>query len=144
MVDRSNSQFLAASVNKFMRIWAFGGEASLNITTRKGVTTVNLNCTLGNPGAPFSSPTPSPRQPRHRGPSEKRRNSKRAACHQAGRLPRQQLLLQHLAPPCRPHLDRQQSWPSFCSSGYNNGNFVIATQKGFYLAKLPKKILENK
>jgi hypothetical protein len=34
------------------------------------------------------------------------------------------------------HFDRQQSWPSSCSSGYNNGNVGLATQKWFYSAKI--------
>jgi hypothetical protein len=34
------------------------------------------------------------------------------------------------------HFDRQQSWPSSCSSGYNNGKFVLATQKWFHSAKI--------
>ena len=93
MVERSNSQFLAASVNEFMIFCSFGCEAVLNLTTSKGVTTVNLNCTLRNPGAPFSSPTPSPlyrqpypsQQPCHCRPSERKRNNQRAARHQAAK-----------------------------------------------------------
>ena len=41
-----------------MRIWASGGEAILNLTTTRGIANVSLNCTLENPGAPFSSLTP--------------------------------------------------------------------------------------
>ena len=83
-----NSQFLTASVNEFIQVWALGGNASLNLTTSNGQATVGFNCSLGLPGAPHSRP-PSPpstqRQPRHRGPTENERNRQRAACHQAAR-----------------------------------------------------------
>ena len=85
-----NSQFVIASVNEFINVWALGGSASLSLTTKDGQATVGFNCTLGNPGAPHSLPaslpsSPPRRQPRHRGPSEKERNRQRAACHQAAR-----------------------------------------------------------
>ena len=81
-----------ASLTEFISVWATGGEASLNLATNNGVTTVGFNCTLGPPGAPHSlppSPTPPspafppPRRPRHRGPAEKEKKLKRAAQHQA-------------------------------------------------------------
>ena len=85
-------------MSEFITIWGLGGEASLNLTTRNGITTVAFNCTLGHPGAPHSLPptsAPSPysapssssksssQRTRHRGPSEKERNRLRAARHQA-------------------------------------------------------------
>ena len=92
MFARTNSHFLAAYVSEFMLFWASGGEASLNLTTKKGFATVGFNCTLGHPGALHSpsaetAPPPSkpPCQPRHRGPTEIRRNNERAARHQAAR-----------------------------------------------------------
>ena len=81
-----------ASVTELISVWALGGEASLNLATRNGITNVAFNCHLGHPGAPHSlppSPTPPspafppPRRPRHRGPAEKEKNRKRAAQHQA-------------------------------------------------------------
>ena len=85
-----NSQFVIASVNEFINVWALGGSASLSLTTKDGQATVEFNCTLGNPGAPHCLPTSLPsspprRQPRHRGPAEKERNRQRAARHQAAR-----------------------------------------------------------
>ena len=94
MAARSNSQFLSASLTEFISVWAQGGEASLNLTTRAGVTNVQLNCKLGHPDAPhsfppslFSSHPPAPptRRPRHRGPSEKEKSRLRAVRHQAAR-----------------------------------------------------------
>ena len=79
-----------ASLTEFISVWATGGEASLNLATTNGVTTVGSNCTLGPPGAPHSLPPsppppspafPTPRRPRHRGPAEKEKNRKRAAQH---------------------------------------------------------------
>ena len=73
-----------------MSVRLAGGEACLNLTTRRGMAKVGFNCTLGFPGAPYSlppppppSPTPPPHQPRHRGPAERERNHQRAARHQA-------------------------------------------------------------
>ena len=74
-----------------MTVWAMSGEASLNLSTIGGITTIGFNCTLGKPGAPHflppstpSHPSSSPsRKPRHRGPAEKERNRLRAARHQA-------------------------------------------------------------
>ena len=91
MATRSNAQFLAASVTEFMTVWSMSGEASLNLSTIGGITTIGFNCTLGKPGAPHllppstpSHPSSSPsRKPRHRGPAEKERNRLRAARHQA-------------------------------------------------------------
>ena len=92
---RSNSQFLGASVNEFIQIWALGGDANLNLSTNGGRTTVSFNCTIGPPGAPhFLPPSPAPapaappppHRPRHRGPSEKERNRLRAARHQAAQV----------------------------------------------------------
>ena len=94
MAARTNSQFLCASLTEFIAVWAQGGEASLNLTTRSGITNVQLNCTLGHPGAPYSfppssfpspTPAPPPRGPRHRGPAEKEKNRLRAARYQAAR-----------------------------------------------------------
>ena len=91
MFERSNSQFLAAAVYEFMRIWAYGGEATLNLSTISGLAKVNLSCTLGNPdavfsssstSAPFSPPTYPSQQTWHRGPSERKRNNLWAARHQ--------------------------------------------------------------
>ena len=90
-MSRSNSQFLGASVHEFMQIWALSGDATLNLTTSGGNTTVEFKCTLGQPGAPhslppsppFSFPPSVPHRPRHRGPAERERNRRRAACHQA-------------------------------------------------------------
>ena len=91
MFAKTNSQFLAASLSEFMMFWSTGGESSLNLTTSKGLATVNFNCFLGHPGELNSSssattPTPPSRQPRHRGPAEIRRNNERAARHQAARV----------------------------------------------------------
>ena len=93
MSTRTNSQFLAASVTEFISVWAIGGDASLNLTTKGGFTTIGFNCTIGHPGAPHplppppssvpSFPAPPPRRPRHRGPSEVEKNKQRAARHQA-------------------------------------------------------------
>ena len=89
---RSNSQFLGASVNEFIQIWALGGDASLNLSTHGGRATVSFNCTIGQPGAPHSLPPshaptppphPPPHRPRHRGQAERDRNRLRAARHQA-------------------------------------------------------------
>ena len=72
---RSNSQFLGASVNKFIQIRALGGDANLNLSTHGGRTTVSFNCTIGQPSAshslpPFPAPTPAtpppPQRPRDR------------------------------------------------------------------------------
>jgi hypothetical protein len=91
MSTRLNAQFLAASVTEFMTVWALSGEASLNLFTIGGITTIGFNCTLGKPGAPHSLPPSTPshpssstsRKPRHQGPAEKERNRLRAARHQA-------------------------------------------------------------
>ena len=92
MTTRTNSQFLGASVNEFIQIWALGGSASLNLSTNNGLTTVAFNCTIGHPGAPhslhpssapFPTPTSPPHPPRHRGQAERERNRVRAARHQA-------------------------------------------------------------
>ena len=56
MAARTNSQFLFASLTEFISVWGQGVEASLNLTTSAGMAQVNLNCTLGHPGAPFSFP----------------------------------------------------------------------------------------
>ena len=91
MSSRTNSQFVVASVQEFMTVWAMGGDASLNLTTNNGLATVSFTCHLGHPGAPNSPPssstpsTSSSRHPRHRGPTEKERNRQRAAHHQAAR-----------------------------------------------------------
>ena len=92
---RTNSQFLAASVTEFISVWAIGGDASLNLTTKGGFTTIGFNCTIGHPGAPHSLPptsssassfpAPPPCRPRHRGPSEIEKNKQRAARHQAAK-----------------------------------------------------------
>ena len=58
MSARTNSQFLAASVTEFISVWAVGGDASLNLTTKGGFTTIGFNCTIGHPGAPHSLPSP--------------------------------------------------------------------------------------
>ena len=90
MSSRTNSQFLAASVIKFISVWANGGDASLNLTTKGGFTTIGFYCTIGLPGAPHSLPStassaPSfpPPPPGHRGPAEIERNKQPAARHQA-------------------------------------------------------------
>ena len=93
MSARTNSQFLAASVTEFISVWAISGDATLNLTTKGGLTTIGFNCTIGHPGAPHplppppssapSFPAPPPRRPRHRGPSEVEKNNQRAARHQA-------------------------------------------------------------
>ena len=91
MFMRTNSQFLGASVNEFIQMWAIGGDATLNLSTSGGLTTVAFNCTIGHPGAPhhlppsapFSSATTPPHRPRHRGAAEKEKNRQRAAAHQA-------------------------------------------------------------
>ena len=92
MATRSNSQFLAASVTEFVTVWALGGNASLNLSTSGGITTVGFNCTLGHPSAPHILPPPQslpspppPPKPRHRGPAERERNRLRAARHQASK-----------------------------------------------------------
>ena len=95
MSARTNSQFLAASVTEFISVWAVGGDASLNLTTKGGFTTIGFNCTIGHPGAPHSLPSPPssapsfppppPRRPRHRGQAERDRNKQRAARHQAAK-----------------------------------------------------------
>ena len=94
MAARTNSQFLFASLTEFISVWGQGGEASLNLTTRRGMANVQLNCTLGHPGSPYSfppssvpspPPAPPPRRPRHRGPGELERNHLRAARYQAAR-----------------------------------------------------------
>ena len=94
MAARTNSQFLFASLTEFISVWAQNGEASLTLKTSAGITNVQLNCTLGHPGAPHSfppssfpppPPAPPPRRPRHRGPSEQEKNRLRAARHQAAR-----------------------------------------------------------
>ena len=87
MSNRSNSQFVVASVKEFPSVWA------LNLSTSDGLVTVGFNCTLGHPGPPNSIPAFSPplspptsstsRQPRHRGPAETEKNLLRAARHQA-------------------------------------------------------------
>ena len=67
------------------------GEASLNLSTIGGITTIGFNCTLGKPGAPHFQPPSTPSHPssspyrkaRHRGPAEKGRKLLRAARHQA-------------------------------------------------------------
>ena len=91
---RTNSQFLFASLTEFISVWGQGGEASLNLTTSAGSVNVQLNCTLGHPGAPYffppssfpsPPPAPPPRRPRHRGPAEKEKNHLRAARYQAAR-----------------------------------------------------------
>ena len=55
----TNSQFLGASVDEFIQVWALGGNATLNLTTSGGLTKVAFNCTLGKPSDPHSIP-PSP------------------------------------------------------------------------------------
>ena len=96
MATRSNSQFLAASVTEFVTVWALGGNASLNLSTSGGITTVGFNCTLGHPSAPHIlppppsslTPAPPPPKPRHRGPAEREKNRLRAARHQAAQTAR--------------------------------------------------------
>ena len=87
MLMRTKFQFLGASVNEFIQMWAFGGDATLNLSTSGGFTTVAFNCTIGHPGAPSSAPfstaTTPPQRPRHRGAAEKEKNRQRAASHQA-------------------------------------------------------------
>ena len=83
---QTSSNFLTASVNKFIQVWALGGTAYLNLTTSNGQATVSFNCTLGHPGALHSLPpsvpaSPPPRQPRHSGLTELVRNRH----HQAAR-----------------------------------------------------------
>ena len=56
-MSRTNSQFLGASVNEFIQIWALGGNATLNLTTSGGLTKVAFNCTLGKPSDPHSHVT---------------------------------------------------------------------------------------
>ena len=94
-MSRTNSQFLGASVNEFIQIWALGGDATLNLTTSGGLTKVAFNCTLGEPSAPHSIPPspapctplhPNPHRPRHRGPAQREKNRQRAVRHQAARL----------------------------------------------------------
>ena len=90
MFPAKSSNFLTASVNKFIQVWALGGTAYLNLTTSNGQATVSFNCTLGHPGALHSLPpsvpaSPPPRQPRHSGLTELVRNRQRAAHHQAAR-----------------------------------------------------------
>ena len=63
MLSRTNSQFLTASVTEFISVWAIGGEASLNLTTKGGFTTIRFNCTIGVPGAPHSLPPTPPSAP---------------------------------------------------------------------------------
>ena len=53
MFVKSNSKFLAASVSEFVMLWASGAEASLNLTTCKGLASVAFNCSLGHPEAPL-------------------------------------------------------------------------------------------
>ena len=92
MLMRTKFQFLGASVNEFIQMWAFGGDATLNLSTSGALTTVAFSCTIGHPGAPhylpplsapFSSAKTPPHQPRHRGAAEKEKNRERAAAHQA-------------------------------------------------------------
>ena len=90
MSARLNSNFLTASVNEFIQVWALGGTASLNLATSNGQATVSFICTLGPPGAPPSLPPSVPastphRQPRHRGPAELERNRQCAARYQAAK-----------------------------------------------------------
>ena len=63
MVSRTNSQFLTASVTEFISVWAIGGDASLNLTTKGAFTTIIFNCTIGVPGAHHSKPPTPPSAP---------------------------------------------------------------------------------
>ena len=94
-LQSTNSHFLFVSLTEFISVWGQGGEASLNLTTSAGLVNVQLNCTLGHPGAPYffppssfpsPPPAPPPRRPRHCGPSEQEKNNLRAARHQAARV----------------------------------------------------------
>ena len=54
MAIRSNAQFLAAYVTEFMTVSAMSGEASFNLSTIGGITTMGFNCTVGQLAAPHS------------------------------------------------------------------------------------------
>ena len=43
-------------MSEFMKFWSLGGDATLNLTTSGGTVKVEFNCTLGQPGAPYSFP----------------------------------------------------------------------------------------
>ena len=60
------------SVAKFLGCWAVGGEATLSLTTKDGVTTITSSNSLsGHPEAPLHPPPapagPAPRRRRHQG-----------------------------------------------------------------------------
>ena len=91
---------LQATLGEFMAVWRMGGDASIHLSTSRGLLSMSSNMLLGNPGAhfppptmpPYSPPSPPPsppptRRPRNRGPARRERDRQRAARFQARRPP---------------------------------------------------------
>lgn len=128
MTTRMNSQFLTASVNEFISVWALQGNASLSLTTSNGEANVSFNCTLGHPSAPHSLPpflpsSPPHCQPRHRGPSERERNRERAARHQAAMArPASPVTPLPSAAPARPVITPTSTLTASVESSFNTAS----------------------
>ena len=93
---KTSVDIVRGAVAEFLGCWAAGGEATLSLSTKGGTATVSFNPSLGRPDAPLYPPPPpmekkdatSPATPRHRrrrGPAQKERDRKRAACYQEAR-----------------------------------------------------------
>ena len=137
-----NSQFLTASVNEFISVWALQGNASLSLTTSNGKANVSFNCTLGHPSAPHSLPpflpsSPPHHQPRHRGPSERERNRERAARHQATMArPASPVTPLPSTAPARPVITPTSALTASVTSSFNTAS--VASSQTKHCDKIPQ------
>ena len=87
--SNSEEAFVLASVHEFVKAWAFGHQAQLNMECRNGRAWLKLGFQLGHPAAPHHN-FPQPHQHRqyqrrHKGPARRERDRVRAEKFHAAR-----------------------------------------------------------
>ena len=81
----TEEHFLLSSLNEFVKVWASGNQAFMNVKCENGRATLSLGFQLGAPLSPhsyFSHQNFSPKQTRQKGPTRLARDRERAARHQ--------------------------------------------------------------
>ena len=82
----TEENFLLSSLNEFVKVWASGNQAFMNVKCENGRATLSLGFQLGAPQSPhnyFPNQNFFPNQTRQKGPTRITRDNERAAKHQA-------------------------------------------------------------
>ena len=84
----TEEHFLLSSLSEFVKVWACGNQAFMNVKCESGRATLSLGFQLGAPQSPhnyFPHQNPFPYQVRQKGPARLARDRERAAKHQEKR-----------------------------------------------------------